>query len=168
MTLWREQSGRLLHYGPEPIVGELRKPAGAGIYKPVAFWVSVQGEHDWAAWCESEGWGNLSCVHEVRLRPQADVLHIRTSKQLKSFDKEFGYGGYRKASGTPRQIMWAFLASFYEGVIIAPYQFGHRFDLDWYYGWDCASGAIWDISAIESITLIEDNRDALPSEQNAA
>jgi hypothetical protein len=28
-----------------------------------------------------------------------------------------------------------------------------RMGLMWYYGWDCASGCIWDTSVIERVTL---------------
>ena len=52
---------------------------------------------------------------------------------------------------------WAPTAAQYAGVIIAPYQWERRLDgdaSDWYYGWDCASGCIWNADAIASIAVL--------------
>ena len=36
-------------------------------------------------------------------------------------------------------------------MFITPYQWELRFELDWYYGWDVASGCVWNLSVIESM-----------------
>ena len=39
----------------------------------------------------------------------------------------------------------------YDGIIIAPYQYSCRLmnsSTAWYYGWDCASGCIWNLGCI--------------------
>jgi len=33
----------------------------------------------------------------------------------------------------------------YDGIEIAPYQWDARLSLIWYYGWDVASGCIWNL-----------------------
>lgn len=51
-------TGRLLHYRSEPLEFE---PARTYVHreswtygKPDGFWVSVEGQDDWPAWCRSE------------------------------------------------------------------------------------------------------------------
>ena len=50
-------------------------------------------------------------------------------------------------------IDWKKAARKYGGLIITPYQWDMRFELLWYYGWDCASGVIWGTKQIESFEL---------------
>lgn len=51
-----------------------------------------------------------------------------------------------EGSGNPytRSIDWLRVKTQYGGIEIAPYQWKRRLSSFWYYGWDCASGAIWD------------------------
>ena len=79
-----------------------------------------------------------------------NLLTISSLAELDAFHRRFaenagrGYDYY--------QIQWAEVASLYDGIEIAPYQFERRLGYhseigkavsDWYYGWDCASGCIW-------------------------
>jgi len=52
-------------------------------------------------------------------------------------------------------INWPAVAEKYDGIIIAPYIWQRRLsdnpDHFWYYGWDCASGCIWNTEVIEEI-----------------
>ena len=36
--------------------------------------------------------------------------------------------------------------------------FARRLDMEtrWYYGWDCASGCVWDASAVQSVEPLPD------------
>ncbi len=49
------------------------------------------------------------------------------------------------------QLEWDKVKDKYQGIIIAPYQWECRLALEtcWYYGWDCASGCIWDLDCIK-------------------
>lgn len=50
-------------------------------------------------------------------------------------------------------INWPMVADRYQGIVIAPYLWSRRMDGGlWYYGWDCASGCIWDAAAVASVT----------------
>ena len=51
------------------------------------------------------------------------------------------------------------------GIIISPYQWDCRLALEsgWYYGWDCSSGCIWDISCIQDFIFLEENLE-MPTE----
>lgn len=48
------------------------------------------------------------------------------------------------------------LSHYSHATTITPYCWPARMDPDliWYYGWDCASGCIWDASTIHQVTRI--------------
>lgn len=152
------QDFQLAHYSAEPVtairsVEQLERPH----FKPAGFWLSVDGNEDgWKEWCEGEEWGleRLACVHDVKLTPQANIFHLKSAADIDAFDVRFRSPIARDFSYF--MIDWRSVAATYQGIIIAPYIWERRLSLDganWYYAWDCASGCIWDASAIESITL---------------
>jgi hypothetical protein len=141
---------RLIHYSKAPLTfNREHRYNGAGYAKPEGFWVSVEGKDDWKSWCESESWGDLSHPNFVTLARGAKVLRIKTLDQFETFEAT-----YLETADCQREARpsWAAVkANGYAGIIIAPYQWERRLDRLWYYGWDCASGVIWDLSAIESV-----------------
>lgn len=121
--------------------------------KPKGFWVSVDGEYDWEHWCGSENFGIGEHRHRVHLASNHKVLHLTTSWDVLDFRHE--YQGLKRW-GTNNQwtdiyIRWEDVARDYQGIIIAPYQWSLRMEENWYYGWDCASGCIWDATAIACV-----------------
>ena len=130
--------------------------------KPSGFWVSVEGEDDWKSWCLSEDF-RLECLEnefDVILSESANILHLSSVEELLKFTQD-----YRDSSmdsefdiSTNHEyniaIRWTDLYSQYDGIIIAPYQWACRlgFDTSWYYSWDVASGCIWNLDAIDSVT----------------
>ena len=147
-------SGRLIHYAAEPVVFD---PAyeyhrGQGACKPRGFWFSVEGEDDWAWWCRAEGFNvdRLAAPHVVALKPAANILRLCCASDIDRFSAQ--YGGRDRY--TSRTIDWSLVAVDYDGLIIAPYIWSRRLDgaADWYYGWDCASGVVWNLDAIESVS----------------
>lgn len=144
---------RLIHYSPEPLILDRLRDYGRehALFKPDGLWVSVEGEYDWRWWCEAEEFAldRLAFATEVRLDPRANILILETLEALDNFNEDFGIDD-RLLS---RRIDWARVATFYDGIIIAPYQWERRMTLMWYYGWDCASGCIWNLHAVQSIAL---------------
>lgn len=157
---------------------EQRSPYGdATGYKPSGLWLSVEGDDDWKSWCLAEKFrlGNLRHTHEVILKPNANIIHISTAEELDKFDDLYRASSamhailadvgahraliYSTISASSRNRMfgidWRKVAQEYQGIIIAPYLWERRLDGDtfWYYTWDCASGCIWDRSAIAEIRL---------------
>lgn len=129
--------------------------------KPRGLWVSVKGEYDWPTWCEENEFstsGGIHVEHEVILMPDANVLHISTEEELKEFTLAFGTPHIWAGSvrlGDQYVIDWRQVAAQYDGIIISPYLY--RWDQEWmmwYYGWDCASGCIWNLSAIASVSVL--------------
>jgi hypothetical protein len=92
-------------------------------------------------------------AHAVEFHPAANLLRIETSAELRRFTREFGtedrYGDWT--------IRWPDVAARWQGILITPYQWDCRLDdeMFWYYGWDCASGCIWDAGAVASIKQVD-------------
>lgn len=126
----------------------------ASPHKPMGLWVSVDGDQDWKTWCESESFGLGEIRYSVTLREPNNILIIRSPEELLEFtakyDKQLEMGGH---SFKGHYMDWVAVAKAYQGVIITPYQWDLRLDqrTHWYYGWDCASGCIWDAQAIKRV-----------------
>lgn len=145
----------LWHYTPHPFALEDRRYDQRDPHryrKPEGLWISVEGEDDWQSWCESM----QRCLERlvwrapVTIRPDANVLWL-TPDLLTQFDRDFGFGRWRgRTTQRPGHAPdWREVARRYDGIVIAPYSWHHRLALEWYYTWDCASGCIWNLSAIE-------------------
>jgi hypothetical protein len=163
---------RLLHYTQTPLEFDpdrtYTQPDPSDFAKPVGLWVSVEGEDDWPSWCRAEDYcpERLACAQQVTLNPDADILHISSGVELEAFHDEWsvpGLLGHARGAlsdgrpGLPAKAFWAIdwprLAEKYDGIIIAPYLYSHRLSTltNWYYGWDAASGCIWNLAAIDAV-----------------
>ncbi len=85
------------------------------------------------------------------------MLRIGTVQALDEFTLQYGV----PSKLWPRSIvytsvLWSGLAKDYAGIIIAPYLYQRRLDgnANWYYGYDCACGCIWDAGAIAEVRPI--------------
>lgn len=140
--------------------------------KPRGCWITDDSEDCWRSWCAGEGF-NLEALthkHEVDL-DETNILSLRSAYELDAFTREYSstcrWGTNNE--WVNRYIRWEDVAARYDGIIITPYQWARRMELSWYYGWDCASGCIWNAAAIREIRLIEINMDiAKPREAEAA
>lgn len=136
-----------------------------GSGKPMGLWLSVLGENDWYEWSTLEGYGTESLEHAYRvvLRPEARIYVVTALDGLLALDRllppRFDYGESLFRD-------WSGIREHWDGVVIAPYQWRVRlnFNLMWYYGWDCASGCIWNLDAIESVEPVDDGPREVPSE----
>lgn len=146
---------RLLHYTAEPFTLDRSRSYDEAhrIDKPRGLWVSVEGEDDWESWCRSEDFRpeSLSHVTEVVLTADANVLVISNPDELRGLTARF-----------PLDVGdlypdWARIKSTYDGIIVAPYQWSCRLatEVTWYYTWDCASGCVWNLAAIDSVRAVE-------------
>lgn len=149
---------RLEHFSNAPVlsvhtVAQVQEPDR----KPRGFWVSVRGTDDWYEWCTAENFGIGAIRHTVTLTPCARILHLNRPVDLDCFHSEYS----QEFSSGPRNqlINWQRVSEEYQGILISPYQWSRRFDTavsHWYYGWDCASGCIWDASAVECAAEVAD------------
>lgn len=122
--------------------------------KPVGMWVSVDGEMDWKQWCEESEFHleRLRYEHRIHIKRYANILVLTTPEDLLAFTKEYRMD-HQLVDGYEMNINWVRVMGDYDGIVIVPYQWELRLDdrTAWYYGWDCASGCIWNPEAIERI-----------------
>jgi len=128
--------------------------------KPQGLWLSVDGPWDWKAWCECENFWleTLANRFVITLRRNARILYISTVDGLDWVNERAADSGvYDINRFGAHYIDWERVAGAYRGIIIAPYLWEARLDprYSWYYGWDCASGCIWDAKAIAAVRLDE-------------
>jgi hypothetical protein len=125
--------------------------------KPKGLWVSVDGPDDWLSWCRQEHFAESTFKyrHVVTLFPEAHVLLLEDEDALDRFSKEFVQGDGRLSSFS---LDWVAVTKRWQGILIPRYLWSRRHDdaCSWYYGWDCASGCIWDAAAIQSVTRDKD------------
>lgn len=152
---------RLIHYSPTPLT-EVRTVAPfsnpLANPKPCGLWVSAEGDDDWLQWC----WENEFRLHhlqnptEVVLRPDAEILRLSTPDDMADFERKYLRPGCTRFSYAINPVAWDMVASRYQGIIIAPYVGAWRHkDSMWYYGWDCASGCIWDARAVDALVPVQ-------------
>ena len=154
---------RLIHFSNAPVKLDTLIARGQdeqGDMKPKGLWVSDEDEFGWRAWCIDNDFrlDQLTHVHEVTLSNTAEICYLRTPGEIIEFGREF-------RSTTPpfdqmnflHALDWVRVIQRWHGIIITPYQWACRLEADcfWYYGWDAASGCIWEPSAIGSIILHE-------------
>lgn len=152
---------KLVHYSGKLIKKLESRPQQIGQFilhtfdKPNGFWVSVEGDDGWEEWCRRNKYltSKLKRIYDVKLNKDAKILLIKNEKQFDRFEEEFESKNPELTFGIG--IDWAEVSKRYQGILIIPYLWSKRLGHFWYYGWDCASGCIWDISAIESISLRE-------------
>jgi len=159
------------HYSDQPVIFDRTRTYNVSkgrVGKPDGLWLSCPGDDDWPTWCRNEEFSldSLSYQHNVTLHADAPVLWITTATELDAFC--FAYSGppdewYTREDRSPlsdeyinnqRPIEWDRVAATYHGIIITPYLYSHRFGPMWYYGWDCASGCIWNLSVIDTFQLV--------------
>lgn len=162
-------SMRLVHYSKR-LTGSIEtiKQNITPSMKPSGLWLSVDShEENWRDWCESENYNidGLRYVYNVSLYECANILLLTCAKDIDIFTLEFRASipiDVQLGSFDPQWMMglnidWHTVAKKYDGIIIAPYIWERRLDekTRWYYGWDCASGCIWNSAAIKEIKLQE-------------
>lgn len=120
--------------------------------KPCGLWYGVG--RAWLDWCDTEmpHW-KKPVLSEVIIR-ESSVLFLKTKGDVLDFDAEFGVDlhGVRGM-----HVAWADVAKRYGGVEIAPYHWGLRDDLLWYYSWDVLSGCVWRASAVTGVRRISES-----------
>lgn len=117
--------------------------------KPSGLWLSV--DEDWQRWCTAEGMDSwLGDVFGVDVdEPRLKV--ITTADELDAFHDDYGVPWKEYALEGQAAPDWPRLATEHAGIVIAPCIRSRHLGGSvgrWYYGWDCASACVWDLSAI--------------------
>jgi hypothetical protein len=125
--------------------------------KPAGMWYSVGDS--WLEWCENE---EPEWVHKYVSDVTLDLPRILVINSLEMFDAfTEECGNFETPAGWRYRIDWPRVASRYAGIEIAPYFWERRLEpaASWYYSWDCASGCIWDASALLDRRVIRERND---------
>jgi len=146
------------HVSAKPIERLIAKPALRADHpmKPNGFWYEVDG--DWQRWCAAEegmGWLEGRKLYELTMDPAVRLLEIRDVDDIDAFHAEYARPMY--GSRYSMYAEWGRVAKQYDGIEIAPYLWERRLATEfmWYYGWDCASGVIWNMSVIDKVTPLD-------------
>lgn len=147
---------RWVHFSEKPL-GELHdtlQVETVSTYsKPRGFWVSDENDdRSWSAWCAEEDYLDTTkqIANEIELTAAvARLLTLSTVAELESFSDRYGVTTWY---GDGIAIDWQHVALGWAGILITPWPRGirHHASLSWHYGWDCASGCIWDTSTIRA------------------
>jgi len=113
--------------------------------KPIGLWFGLGTS--WIDWIRSEmpHWEKTN-LYKVKTNPK----YMLTINDQDKFDKLEKNYGHKNGIG----IDWGKVSENYSGITINPYNHTERMSSLWYYGWDVASGCIWDKKAIKSIEKI--------------
>ena len=175
----RKQFGepeRRLHLSNTPTLrykepSEKLKRRWASVKKPSGLWYGF--DTSWMEWSASE----YACmlrpfIHEVIFKDESRILKVTTLEEFDAFEKRYwakdamfrelqelfptiptleaflpSYDlSYNRLIGS---IDWPEVMQSYAACEINPYLYKRRLESAWYYGWDCASGCVWDGTAIE-------------------
>jgi len=156
---------RLIHYSAAPLgplysVDQTDGDCRVRGDKPKGLWVSIEGEQDWKSWCEAERFSleSLRFAHEIVLAPGANILRLSTPDDIDRLTERYAAPAIPGLGGRVYGLRWDQIAERHHGIIIAPYIFERRLNdhAFWYYGWDCASGCIWDAAAIGEVSLLKE------------
>ena len=118
--------------------------------KPQGLWYGCGDA--WIAWLRTEqpDWlEESSYLYEVKT--DGKIYKVSNDADFEELEFDYGFGGrYGNQS-----IDWELMQKEgYGGIEICPYNWQRRTDSDWYYGWDVASGCIWDSSSIQDVILL--------------
>lgn len=118
--------------------------------KPAGIWYSVN--NSWEDWCQDNEPGWLT---DSRFRLDVTTSKLLTVGLSMRFD-EFN-DSYGEVAHGRRMINWKSVAEKYDGIEIPMYHWSFRMDPEyyWYYGWDCASGCVWNTKAINRVESID-------------
>lgn len=149
---------KLVHYSEKPLGEIFSVPQSINSsMKPKGLWVSVEGNGDgWKEWCDAEQFQLHAFTHatEIMLAETAKILYLQNDAEIKKATITYNDRDFSS------WIRWGAMVDEFDGIIIAPYCWGSRLDpfTQWYYGWDCASGCIWNAEAISKVADSDEDR----------
>jgi len=141
-------------------------------HKPKGIWYGIADS--WIDWCISENFGGIhQYIYEV-IVDETRILKIDNIPDFEKFEDAHNdipewRKQLREAEGLPTfdfhlppmlsrtryfdSMNYGKVAETFGGIEITPYQWDKRLESMWYYGWDCASGCIWNPNAIKDLRL---------------
>jgi hypothetical protein len=125
--------------------------------KPMGLWFSDQdAEYNWYTWCEKEDYCLSGLKHKAKIyfKNHSKCLLLKTSDDIKNFTLSFGKNVFNIDFDDGMEtyifythIDWEMVMQLCDVIFITPYIWEQRY-VGWYYGWDCASGCIMNLKAL--------------------
>jgi len=118
--------------------------------KPKGLWYGMGDS--WINWVRTE-MPHWECDNLFKLDlDESKIIKLNNEEELLDFNEKYGEELY----GASNCIDWFEVSKKYSGIEIPNYLWSLRMDrrVGWYYGWDVASGCIWNEDAIVSIDKI--------------
>lgn len=115
--------------------------------KPDGLWYGFGNE--WIDWTETAGQERKGeYVYEVDING-SNILQIKDYSEIVRFTQEY-MSSMQIVPGVIFDIDWSRIAAIYDGIEINPYIYQDLLDdkFLWYYGWDVASGCIWNLDNV--------------------
>lgn len=140
--------------------------------KPQGLWYGI--DFSWAEWCFAEEFDRVGTyIYEIIVNEER-ILKINNLRQFDAFEKKYRQlPHYVKENNLLIKTLsdaglfdagdygFNFFAIDYEevakefgGIEINPYFYQRRLNTKWYYTWDCASGCVWDRTAVNEVVLL--------------
>lgn len=117
--------------------------------KPHGLWLSNEQDLGWRQWCRTQNWNktNLRCHAKFKC-DLTNWLVLASTEELLAFTQK-----YQLCENDTSRLNWIQVQQDYQGILISPYQWACRLNKKcrWYYGWDCASACVWDLSTITQV-----------------
>lgn len=113
--------------------------------KPNGLWYGIGTS--WIDWVRSEMPGMERDYVYLLEVDESKMKIIKNYEELVEFENE--YREYNLPGTKLAYIDWRRVSEKYGGIEIAPYIWKARNTHFWYYGWDVASGCIWEDSVIK-------------------
>lgn len=122
--------------------------------KPEGLWLSDESDYGWKLWCDDNDFGLLNYLYRCVVNMD-NILHIKTVPELKDFTKQYPLKAIPGLEALSfNSLDWQRVMDEHHGIVISPYQWEVRLSVIWYYPWDCASGCIWNLEAIEKFVKV--------------
>lgn len=121
-----------------------------GLLKPPGMWYSFGLA--WIKFIVSEKYEKQPKYIDLLEVDKSKLICINTPLALDKFHLQYGISF--KTHEKYKTIDWKAVMKDYGGIEIAPYIHQRRFSYLWYYGFDIASGCIWDADVLLSRTRL--------------
>jgi hypothetical protein len=149
---------RLVHFSEEPLEFDASRsypqPDGDPFRKPTGLWLSDESGYGWREWCEGEEFHLEGLAHATPFECDTSTWCVlKSSDEILEFSRKFRVHIVDFAFPT---IDWRDVKKEFGGILVTPYDWKLRLDsrCHWYYGWDCASACVWDLSTVRVTNFV--------------
>ena len=113
--------------------------------KPAGFWYGFGNE--WIDWVRTEMSSKFSgdYIYNVDVS-KCKLLKIDSHMELMIFTRHYNSPASQVVGD---KLDWKTISTRYDGIEINPYQDEARYQYLWYYGWDVASGCVWNLDKLK-------------------